>query len=277
VSTNETAASQPEPGKPRRRWKRWTAIAGIAAVVLIVGLVLPTWLGGWAPVLHRTCVAGAAVKNEQIFVPAVLANSPYGGKVFDNGSLPADLPGAPGYPTNPSALGAPARNGSAAGAFFIVNLGIHRSDNSTAWGPGANVVCTTPFIVDFLPVNSSGHPSVVAFVVIPTPSNLSNVGEASQLIAPPTVVFSNAYEAGNDGNVSTCGGPARWIPFESPHLTVWVQLGPLSGNATVPIVLPFPMEFNYWFPANFGTWQVDNLSAAGGPGGGWAFSYSPCP
>ncbi|MGC2034334.1 MAG: hypothetical protein WA761_02675 [Thermoplasmata archaeon] len=47
-------------------------------------------------------------------------------------------------------------------------------------------------------------------------------------------------------------------------------------NFSVPYVLPFTEQYTYTFPANFGTWQVDNLSAPGGPGGGWAFSYSPC-
>jgi hypothetical protein len=262
-----------------QRWtrRRWAVVSSIAVVVIVVGLFTPTVIGGWAPVLHRTCVAGVVVEKDQIFIPAVLANSPYGGEVFDNGTLPASLPGTPGYPTNPSALGAPAKGGSAAGAFFAVNLSIYRSENSTAWGPGSNTMCTNPFIIQFLPVNISGHPGADAFAFIPTPNNQSDVGEASQLSAPPTVVFSNAFGEANHGNVSTCGGAARWVPFESPSISVWIPLGAASGNVTAQITLPFPMEFNYWFPASFGTWQVDNLSAPGGPGGGWAFSYSPCP
>jgi hypothetical protein len=44
-------------------------------------------------------------------------------------------------------------------------------------------------------------------------------------------------------------------------------------NATVTVTA----DFEYTFPSDSGVWGVDNLSAPGGPGGGWAFSYTPCP
>jgi hypothetical protein len=63
----------------------------------------------------------------------------------------------------------------------------------------------------------------------------------------------------------------------SNRLTVWFPVSLSDRTVQVPFIIPVTESYHYTFPANFGIWEVDNLSAPGGPGGGWAFSYEPCP
>jgi hypothetical protein len=259
--------------------RRWRVVAiPMIAVLVFAALVIPGFVGGWAPLFHSACTIGKTVIREQLYAPAILANSPYGGLVFDNGTLPASLPGAPGYPNAFSTLGAPAWNGTAAGAFFAVNLTIYQSENVTAWGPGANSHCNQPYLFEYDPPNVSGGGGGVAFGPIPTPSHLSDNGEAtSEDMALRTFIFSNGFTSSNAPNITTCGGAGQSLSIGSPSFTVRAPLELTGENTSASVILPFPGSFHYVFPANFGIWQVDNLSAPGGPGGGWAFSYSPCP
>ena len=75
-------------------------------------------------------------------------------------------------------LGAPASNGTAAGAFFITNVSIYATKNVTEWGPGSNDRCSQPYLTEFLPLSGGGGGGT-AFVPISTPSNLSDRGEAT--------------------------------------------------------------------------------------------------
>jgi len=49
--------------------------------------------------------------------------------------------------------------------------------------------------------------------------------------------------------------------------TVYSDSGPEAPYGS------YTATWSYWFPPDFGTWQIDNLSAPGGPGGGWAFNF----
>jgi hypothetical protein len=248
--------------------------------VLVLGaslvLLLPSVVGGWAPVLHVSCNRGVELVGEQLWTPAVLANSPYGGMVYDNGTIPPYVPGAPGYPNAWSALGAPADNGTAAGAFFITNVSIYLAENVTHWGPGPNDRCAHQYLTDFLPLGG-GEVGSIAFAPINTTSNLSDEDEATSApFGAPSFVFENGFTAQNSQMISTCGRPAEWLPVSAPDFTVWARANLAEVGSLIPVELPFQVSFNYWFPSD-GTWEVDNLSLPGGPGGGWAFAYSPCP
>lgn len=257
--------------------QRRSIIAVAVASAVLLALIVPTVSAGWAPILHFECGQGAKIVQELVWVPAVLGNSPYGGRMFDNGTIPPDIPGAPGYPNAWSALGAPAWNGSAAGAFFLVNVSVFRSSNSTVLGPGPNARCNVPFVVQYLSLGEVDRGTV--FVnPIGLPSNLSDRGEVTEVAYPhPSFAFNNSFRAANSPSISTCGQPARSVNVSSPHFTAMSPGTTADAGAFLPVLLPFGGTFHYWFPGNFGTWQVDNLSAPGGPGGGWAFSYSPCP
>lgn len=262
------------------RKRRWWVIPAVCASAILTALFAPTLGSGWAPVLHVECAQGSEVVQTPIWTPAVVANSPFGGKVYDNGTIPPYIPGSPGYPNDWSALGAPAWNGTAAGAFFAANVSIFHSRNVTTWGPGANVRCEVPYLAQFLPPSPGGPVPCCGdlFGPISTPNATSDRGEASTAgFSGPDFYFNNSFTVPNRPSLSTCGLPGRWAYAADSHFTVWASAVVGGHSSFVPVVLPFAVSFQYWFPPNFGTWQIDNLSAPGGPGGGWAFSYSPCP
>lgn len=253
-----------------QKGKRWAVTSALAVSVLIVGLFTPTLIGGWAPLLRWTCASTGEVMAETVQIPGLLLNSPYAGRAWGNvtyplGFLPDDLIGQ----------GTKESNGGAAWAGFLATVTVDTVGNETAWGPGANVHCSQPFGVTLSPI---GNPSVG--IPILGPGNLSDRDEPTVLFPGNSsgISFWNGFGLANSGNVTTCGDPALSLPLvTSTYLTLWASFSfggqSHSASFSVPVVMS---QFHYWFPANFGTWQVDNLSAPGGPGGGWAFSYSPC-
>ena len=124
------------------RRARWLILA-IAVVVVVIAVVLPTELGGWAPVLHYACVQQQN-PSETLYtwVPALMINSPYGGEAWGNGTVP------PG-PLSMSGLGTVmetgAANGSATWAGFRAQINITGEENQTQWGPGQSTRCAAPF------------------------------------------------------------------------------------------------------------------------------------
>ena len=283
MSVTETATPQPDSGKPRRRRRRWIAVAGVVAVVVVVGLAVPTWVGGWAPIAHWTCQPDSEVFTRIAWAPLSLANSPYGGFAFVNATVPS---GPFGSTTPGLHVGGGEKNGTVWGGFWQVIAEVSPLQNQTVWGPGTNLRCAAPFTVRLLTV---GRPQVYTGEIFnwhggplfgpnstsdssePTSYNLSSSANGSSLY------FSNGFYSANAQNVSTCGGRAQSIPVQSSQFTVWVPYSSSGKSTAIPFTIPSLQRFSYSFPANFGTWQVDNLSAPGGPGGGWAFSYSPCP
>jgi len=171
--------------------------------------------------------------------------------------------------------------GETLGSFFTVNATVYAQSNVTTWGPGTNSRCSQPFSIGL------SSPSIYALAGggILGVNNTSDANEPSYaLIYEGTpnqihsLTFDNSFGVANAANISTCGGPARSLPLVlSNYLNVWFPVTIRGQNLTVPYTIPVTESYHYIFPADFGTWQVDNLSAPGGPGGGWAFSYSPCP
>ena len=75
-----------------RRRRTWAVVTSVSIALIALALLAPTWIGSWAPVLHVSCSRGNQVLAEQLWTPAILANSPYGGMVYDNGTIPPDIP-----------------------------------------------------------------------------------------------------------------------------------------------------------------------------------------
>jgi hypothetical protein len=245
----------------------------VIALAVVVGLLVPTVIGGWAPVLHWTCQRGAQVLNRSARIPAQLLNSPFGGWVWGNVTTP---PGLIERGTGISdILGSSYYNGGVVWNGFQANVSVFTLSNQTAWGPGDSTRCSEPFEVDLI---ASGNISTGIALVLP--GNVSDQHEPTVLFPgyPNILSFQNGFSTPNMANVSTCGGPAWSSPrVVSSDLTLWANFSIGTQNHVQPFLVPLVTSvFHYWFPANFGTWQVDNLSAPGGPGGGWAFSYSPC-
>jgi hypothetical protein len=92
------------------------------------------------------------------------------------------------------------------------------------------------------------------------------------------VTFVNGFDASNSPDFSTCGGPNGTISLTSLFLTLTYHTRIDGSPVNVSFLAPITnASFHYWFPANFGSWAIDDLEAAAGPGGGLAFSYlGPC-
>ncbi len=256
----------------RRRW----AILSIAIVAaIVVGLLLPTLVGSGGPIMHWTCGTGPTVSRELEWIPIVLINAPYGGNATGNGSLPTGFLGP--YMNLPSATGTNAMNGTVAGVLWHLWVNVSSTQNELTWGAGSNERCSQPFSVTLRPTTSQPPESYAGGLI--DRALKSDAGEPQIYDPFPSPDLSNGFTSANSEEISTCGGPAQslHIPLEFDPVTVGVWFDYNGVNTTTPFVLPLTQSYHYAFPANFGTWQVDNLSAPGGPGGGWAFDYTPCP
>jgi hypothetical protein len=250
--------------------RRAVLAAAVSVAVVIVGLTLPTFVGGWAPINHWTCQPSTTVLRETVQIPALLLNSPYGGNASGTVALPSGF-----VPGDIAALTTEDSNGGADWAGFEATLTVRALENESSWGPGANVRCAQEYGVALAP---DGDTSLG--IPLLGPGNVSDSQEPTVLVpgGVTSLDFSNGFTAANSETISTCGGPAQSLPpITATHLALWATFGADGQRSTVPFDLPIvDSEFQYSFPAGAGTWQVDDLSAPGGPGGGWAFSYSPC-
>jgi hypothetical protein len=251
--------------------RRWTTGSAILILAIVVGLFTPTIIGGWAPVLHWTCQPVSRVLNQTVQIPSVLVNSPYGGNASGAVMLPPGF--LPGFLVG---MGTGATNGGSTAAAFLSNITVSVVKNGTVWGAGTNRRCSGPFEITLAPI---GAPSLG--IPLLGLGNISDRLEPDLLFpqSPDLIYFSNGFQSANWENISTCGGTAQKLPLVfATYLTLSAHFAWGGENHAVPFNLPMvSSQFEYEFPADFGTWQVDNLSAPGGPGGGWAFSYSPCP
>jgi hypothetical protein len=245
--------------------------AGAASGLVIATIVFALW--GFGP--HTSCRDEGQLTVSEGGLPAVLVNSPYRGSASGEGILAADFPGGPGYPTSRGSYGVPAANGTASGAFFSVNLSVHAEANVSRWSAGPSSFCTNSF--EIVP-----QPSPISSSLpwqIPVQSNLTDRGESvtvnlsGYLTGSPVIPsWNNGFTFSNHPNVTTCGRPGFSLNVTSHYLMVGVPALVYGVETIVPFSLPFTDVYQYSFPTN-GTWAVDNLSAPGGPGGGWAFDY----
>lgn len=269
---------------PRRRRRIYLVIVAVAIATISISFVL-TAIGGWAPILHWSCSSeGEPLQLTQEYVPAVLVNSPYGGRAWGNGTLPANYPGVwngpPPVGVTKVAFGTGAVEGEALGAFFAVNVSIERLQNATEWGSGANIRCSQSVLVTIAPpvVTTEAGGGLLGLNNTTDSSEPSYAwifqGTSDQL---PSAYFDNAFAESNSPLISTCGSGSKSLNMTlSSYLDVQFRVDLAGLISTVPFVIPVSESYQYWFPSGFGEWQVDNLSAPGGPGGGWAFSYSSC-
>ena len=248
------------------------ALAGGVTIALVLCLAVPTFAGGWSPVFHHTCSLSRLLATENPrMLPAVLVNSPYGGTGTGMGIVV--------WPSFKTGWGTSVENGTSGLVAFTSGLSLYQTQNRSGWGPGPNLPCTSPYGLVRFPPPANGAGSAL----IPTVSDLTDQGEASDVSVygnvsnlSSDIYLNNGFVQANAPAVSTCDGPGVSRQTEASAFTVAVPFEVFGRTLIVPITLQFVQRFSYTFPANFGTWQVDNLSAPGGPGGGWAFSYSPC-
>lgn len=261
-------------------FRRFRISYAVIPIAVIVGLLALTWTAPAGLFLHWTCMKGSEVASQYMALPVVLINVPYGGIAWGNGTLPASFPGGPGYPDNAGGYGTGAPNGTAVGEFFPDNLTLLRQSSELVAGPGPDTKCHSPYAVR---VSLGWYAAGGSSVMFMGPGNTSDANEpttASFVHAnyePVAPIWNNSFSGANHGPINTCGGLATSLYTEAAGLPVSVTFSSAGTTLAVPFVIPALMTFHYSFPADFGTWQIDNLSAPAGPGGGWAFSYSPCP
>lgn len=266
--------------------RRVTSASIATGTLLGVIVVLTGLAGSWNPTVHYECAKGQPVANSTLWIPLSLLNTPSGGAGFVNASSPADLFG----PTPIQGLltfGGGETNGTVWGAFWKVTVSVFPTSNQTVWGPGSDVRCNRPFellMTSVSPARGFGG-GIFLWPGGPQfgPNETSDRGEPNQLNFSATpgdssALFSNGYSGSFRAGFDTCGGASISIETTSTFLNVRIPISAGGKSYAVPVTLPLTQHFHYVFPANYGTWGVDNLSGPGGPGGGWAFDYlGPCP
>ncbi len=257
----------------------------VAGVVLSLASFAST---GGGILTHTTCEVGSRLANlTDAWIPAVLVNSPFGGNASGVGIMNWDFPGAwNGPPPAPGqalkvGMGTGAMNGTTGGAFFTVSISVLESRTATRAGPGMNLPCTAAVQLELQAPQTYAE----AGAGVTTVSNLTDAGEADNAtlfaglngsIQSPAF-FENGFTRANMNEISTCGQPGQTIPATMQGLSATFHVNAINQTYLIPDTLPFTEVFSYTFPGDFGTWQIDNLSAPGGPGGGWAFNFAgPC-
>lgn len=244
-----------------------TRLRALLIIGIAVVLIAPvTGLEVWSTV-ELSCSAGPTLAiDSHSLTPYLLLNSPYLGQangsfvVWNNSSNPRTWWG----------LGLVAENGSGWAAFEDFRWTITRMG---AKAPGA--VCNPQFAARGLDLNGGG--------VNPLGQNLTNdsaepnsSGYFGTTTSYSLLYYNNSFSR-SSFVVSTCGGPTQVKHLTSHHVDIGI---PFTYDGKVVVAqasVSIFSSYNYTFPADAGQWQADNLSAPGGPGGGWAFSYSPCP
>lgn len=262
--------------QPRRRQPRTQRVAAILGAIVGTALSVGAFsTSGGDFFSHVACATSGPPTAFRAYVPTVMVNSPYGGAGWANATVqPGPFSNPPGF-GNGYEIGS--ANGSAVWDGFGAEFNVTTLENLSSAGLGLDTPCLDPYQI---------APSFWGDSILDAPllgkGNTTDASEPTTLgltISPygEQLVISNGFTVANHAPVSTCGaGPAsHWANSTVVNTLVPITLG---GRLTYQkLALPFLESFRYAFPADFGTWQVDNLSAPGGPGGGWAFSYSPCP
>jgi hypothetical protein len=239
------------------RWQS-SVVAVAVGVAVAIGLTLAGLTldsGGCSP--------GPVVSTvDDTLTPMLLLNAPYNGSA--SGTVPIE--------NGTQDLTLTANNSGGVWGYFERSDWTIR-DASSARGSGSS--CDGVYFAslaedwssDILPLFNSSEPAYLNDSAEPTTAPVDGT--------PEPVHFQNGFGL-PDGELSTCGETASTVYLSSSRLDVGVQFETGGISHVVDTELEVPTHYEYNFPANGGTWAIDNLSAPGGPGGGWAFSYSPC-
>ena len=259
------AATTPPPKRRRLQPSRRTVLSGLIATVGLVVLLAAIPLAvpfPWCLVAHYECGPGTVVATTDLWTPWVLVNAPYGGYANGSGSL---LAGS-------GRLGTTVALGGAAGMFQRAEWTVTTSIRVLVAGPGANADCagflaTPRFVGEYLGA------------VPLQPQNVTSDARENVSIRTAgydSVLVDNGYSEA-DRSVSTCGGGKGILGVTASRETVQVPF-PLDGSShSASATLDGSFNYTYSFPGGFGTWSIDDLNVGShAPGGGWAFSFTPC-
>jgi hypothetical protein len=245
----------------RRRILRISATAiGLLLAVASLAFTFPA-------ISIKSCVPGRTVSVVNgTYSPLLLLNSPYATPYSDpsNGSVLV-------YNGSKS-VGFTAYNGSTWGYFERMDWFVKIGQGSA----GDEPLCSSLFY----PVASDDWTSSIQVLYNNSISNFVNDSMVPDHVQTNTsggpVYFNDRFSKASI-TISTCGAVTAIRGLTSTHITVGIPFVYQGVSHVAYTILDITTHYRYVFPANGGIWAVDNLSAPGGPGGGWAFSYSPCP
>jgi hypothetical protein len=256
---------------PRLR-SSWVIVSGVAVGVLVVLAAFS--VGGAGFFSHVTCDLGGAVGSETIWTPYSLTNAPYPGTSYykANFSLFETF-----GPTKVAASGSLGGGNISTGYFETQDWTIHDQSNRTVVGPGLNHPCASRYAA----TPSAPVPDIsVQGLPLQGPGNTSNAGEPTTFndSGPlPSAVFSNGFVSANLPPITTCGTSSKELNFSSTSFDVSLTVPSSSGSVTAIVAIASAESYTYFFPANSGTWLVDDLQLNSGlVGPGLAFSWQPC-
>ena len=232
-----------------------------ATAVVVVGILL----GSSVVVLSfgesgGGCSPGTVVAEvNDTLTPWLLLNSPFDGSAhgsvpIQNGSLNLTLF---------------ANNSGSVWGFFERESWTVRSGQSNG---GADSSCSSVFFLspknewssDVLPLFNSSSPAY---------RNDSAEWDWVNITGTPGPIYFHNRFYESTSRLSTCGTNASVLTATSDHVSVYVQFMYKGMSNVVQTTIPVTTSYRYIFPANAGTWSIDNLSAPGGPGGGLAFAF----
>jgi len=228
------------------------------AVVTGVAVAMVLVLVGMQPASPGSCRPGVKVAQLDTITPWVWVNSPFRGEA--NGSFT--------YRTSTNNLSegyGPAVNGTVL---------VFSADAAWSISIATGESCSSRFLGS--PIYRPGITGVWGW---PPYGNLTN--DTSEPAVPiwqggVTNVRANATFYRSTSQITTCGQGGAARNLTSTSMWESIPFNYTTGLTFYNVSIPVIGHYQYYFPANTGTWLIDNLSAPGGPGGGWAFSYYPC-
>ena len=256
----------PRPERPLFRPRTILIALIVAGGVTTAFAALPLVVSvSWAPLDHFECRPGTVVAQDKLLTPLLMLNAPYGGNA--SGTV---------HESATSSWSTTVHNGSAAALFVLRNWSVARSLRVLAAGPGTNAACpeflATPgfyneyLSIDLLPANSTSDAAE------PTALEYSGYG---------SVLFHNGFANGDGITMATCtwnGLGHGYLRTTSSHITVEVPFSWNGTTATAKSTLEYVANYSYEFPGGAGTWSIDDLNlGTNAPGGGYAFTFTPCP
>lgn len=231
------------------------ATAGVLAAIGLTTVVLINTTGSCRP-------GSVLARVDDALTPILLLNAPYGGSA--SGTVPIE--------NGTQQLTITANDsGGVWGVFERMDWSIRGAEASG----GTLSKCTGTYFVSLADRWSS---DVLPLFDSSTPAYTNDSAEPTSLPINGTagpVFFTNGFDA-TSGAVSTCGKAASFQNATSSRIDVSVSFQSDGVSHIASTTVDVTTHYEYEFPANVGSWAIDNLSAPGGPGGGWAFSYAPC-
>lgn len=266
-------ASKPSPGASSASVSRALALS-------VASLVIGAALGAgvvtvWAAVGNPTeCVRSQAVTTLPTLTPLLIVNSPYGG--YANGTLTTYANSS--YERSVTTWSLGARNGSVGYLFVAANWTVWTTQR--VGDPSGS--CAGVFVYS--------EDASKATLETSSPENYTNDSQAPAYSGGdgplgsgdpfPTgpfapLYFNDSYSRFSAG-YATCAGVSLGIAVHSTYLRFQLPFTYQGSDHTASITVDELQNYTYSFSAG-GDFDVDDLSGDGGPGGGAAFAYLPCP